>query len=177
MSNIVVPANKKLVVENYIKDGGLEMLVVDTTNTIDNSAITATKSTAGAMIRRSTALFGSALAITENNVKVNHSTSPTYTEDNEMVLLHCSFRPKVASTSERLTHVVEMHPPKVLVSSSNITTTAMVSGTTSVFSQMSVSETHTETSHKDRVVSILWANPTSSMLSHNKYLVYSYRIE
>ena len=153
------------------------MIILDTTESTSKFAEVPVPGSEGVMSRRERDLFGTPVAVTNNVTKVDGGSMPVFTPSNERVLLHTCFRPKVASTSERLTFRVHMSPSTSVVSSQSMLTTAMVSATTSVFTQMSVSETHQETSTADRTVSIIWANPTTSMMSHNKYLVFSYRIE
>ena len=114
--------------------------------------------------------------------------SPAVLAPGEKVLYHGLFRPKNAGVSERLT----IHVPitKKTTGIGGLLTNALVAGTMNVFNKMNINNTNntndanisTNTDKNEvievptKLVSIIWANPTTTMMSHNKYLVYSYRI-
>lgn len=128
---------------------------------------------AGVMSRRSKTLFGVPVPIHASQATDHGVTPATVTKMGEKVLVHTSFRPKVPSESERVTFKIPASTAAAAAPNLSLSG-AILGGASTVFK---APDAAAATAGKDRKLSIVFANPTQTVMSHNKVLVYSYRLE
>jgi hypothetical protein len=167
----MVPADKSLVVECYIKDGGFEVIVLEELENAKSPVEKPTDGAAGVMSRRSKTLFGAPVSIHASQATDHGVTPTTVTKMGEKVLVHTSFRPKVSGESERVTLTV---PPAVGATPKLSLVGAMAGGATGVFNAPAF--VVGAASSTPRNLRLMFANPSQTMMSHSKIMVYSYRV-